>query len=178
MELRAGESELEHAHSVEGFRRAHWATRICGEAGARVIGTSGPDNQEFIKSLGVEHAIDYRTRDFREAVREIASEGVDVVFDCVGGETQAKSYDIVKPGGRLVSIVDTPKQDEAKAKGLREAHFHFVEPSSDELAALAKLFDDGKLKVLVSTLLPLSEAALGQKKSQEGRTRGKIVLVL
>jgi len=155
-----------------------FGVQLAKNAGARVIGTAGPDNQAFIRSLGVDFAIDYRQEDFRDAVRRIAPEGVDVVFDCVGGETQPKSYDIVKPGGRLVSVVDTPKADEAKAKGLAEAYFHFVEPSAAELKILADLIDSGKLRTHVSSILPLAEAALAQQKSQEGRTRGKTVLVL
>jgi NADPH:quinone reductase-like Zn-dependent oxidoreductase len=152
--------------------------QLAKNAGARVVGTAGPDNQDFIRSLGVDHAVDYRAVDFRTAVREIAPGGVDVVFDCVGGETQAKSYDIVAQGGRLVSIVDTPKVDEAKAKGLREAHYHFVEPSSDELRALAEMFDAGKLRTYVSAVLPLAEAREAQQRSHEGRTRGKLVIAL
>jgi NADPH2:quinone reductase len=174
-DVKAGATVLVHAASggVGMF-----GVQLAKHAGAKVIATAGPDNQDFIRSLGVDHAVDYRAGDFREAVRKIAPEGVDVVFDCVGGETQGKSYEIVKKGGRLVSVVDTPKQEEAQKHGLREAYFHFVEPSSEELAALGKLLDAGTIRTHVSAIFPLADAAHALVKSREGRTRGKAVLVL
>ncbi|MDI3282935.1 NADP-dependent oxidoreductase [Polyangium sp. 15x6] len=155
-----------------------FGVQLAKHAGATVIGTAGPDNQDFIRSLGVDHPIDYRAGDVRAAVRAIAPEGVDVVFDCVGGATQASSYELVKPGGRLVSVVDTPNADEAKARGIREAYYHFVEPNAEELAKLGELLDAGKIRTHVSSILPFAEAVLAQEKSREGRTRGKAVLVL
>ncbi|MDC3955757.1 NADP-dependent oxidoreductase [Polyangium jinanense] len=154
-----------------------FGVQLAKHAGATVIGTAGPDNQDFIRSLGVDHPIDYRAGDVRAAVRAIAPEGVDVVFDCVGGETLSLSYELVKPGGRLVSVVDTPNADEARARGI-EAYYHFVEPNAEELAKLGELLDAGKIRTHVSSILPFAEAALAQEKSREGRTRGKAVLVL
>ncbi|MDI1445697.1 NADP-dependent oxidoreductase [Polyangium sp. 6x1] len=154
-----------------------FGVQLAKNAGAKVIGTAGPDNQDFIRSLGVDHAIDYRAGDVRAAVRAIAPEGVDVVFDCVGGETLALSYELAARGGRLVGVVDTPNQDEAKARGI-DAYYHFVEPNGEELATIGALLDAGKIRTHVSAIFSLADAALAQEKSREGRTRGKAVIVL
>jgi NADPH2:quinone reductase len=113
----------------------HFAVQIAKAAGATVIGTAGKANQDFIKSLGVDHAIDYTAGDFREAVKKIAPDGVDLAFDTVGGDTLAKTYDVVKKGGRLVGVVAVPDAAEGTKRGFA-AKYHFVEPSADDLAAL------------------------------------------
>ncbi len=155
----------------------HFGVQIAKSAGAIVIGTAGKANQEFIKSLGVDHAIDYTAGDFREAVRKIAPDGVDVAFDTVGGDVLASTYDVVKKGGRLVGVVAAPDAGEAEKRGF-SAKYHFVEPSAVDLAALGALADAGKLRAHVSALFPLEQAAEAQQKSREGRVRGKLVLAL
>lgn len=155
----------------------HFGVQLAKNAGATVIGTAGKANQEFIRELGVDHAIDYTAGDFREAVRKIRPEGVDVVLAAVGGEVLPQSFDVVARGGRLVSVVDSPDAAEAQRRNV-EAYFHFVEPNSDELTQLGALADQGKVRPHVSALYPLSRAAEAQEKSREGRTRGKAVLVL
>jgi NADPH:quinone reductase-like Zn-dependent oxidoreductase len=170
----AGATVLVHAASggVGMF-----AAQLAKSAGATVLGTTGPVNQDFIRSLGVDHPIDYRAGDFREAARAIAPGGVDVVMDCVGGETLEKSYDVVKDGGRIVSVVTPPDPAFAAARGVR-AHYHFVEPSSRELSELGDRIDSRKVRTHVSAIFSLRDAALAHLKSHDGHTRGKNVLVL
>jgi NADPH:quinone reductase len=172
-DVKPGATVLVHAASG-GV--GHLAVQIAKSAGATVIGTAGKANQDFIKSFGVDHAVDYTAGDFRDAVRAIAPEGVTVAFDTLGGDVQAKTYDVVAKGGRLVSIASPPDAAAAEKRGFR-AQYHFVEPSAADLDRLAELVDQGKLRVHVSSILPLSAAAEGQIKSREGRTRGKSVLV-
>ncbi len=154
----------------------HLAVQIAKSAGARVLGTAGKANLDFVRSLGAE-AIDYTAGDFRDAVRALCPDGVTVAFDTVGGEVQAKTYDVVQKGGRLVSIASPPDAAEGKRRGI-EAHYVFVEPSATDLDALGALANEGRLRVYVSSVLPLSAAAEAHLKSREGRTRGKAVLVI
>ena len=100
---------------------------------------------------------------------------VDVVFDTIGGDTQRRSWKVLKKGGILVSIVGPPSAEEAAAHGVRQAAV-FVQPSATQLTELANLVDSGKLKPVVETVLPLSEARRAHELSQTGHTRGKIVL--
>jgi NADPH:quinone reductase-like Zn-dependent oxidoreductase len=102
-------------------------------------------------------------------------EPVDVVLDTQGGETQERSWKMLKPGGILVSIASPPSAEKAKVHGVRQA-FVFTQPNAAQLAEIAKLVDADKLKVIVETVLPLSDATRGQELSERGHTRGKIVL--
>lgn len=155
-----------------------FAVQLARHAGARVIGTAGPSNQAFLAELGVHHTIDYQAGDFREPVRALAPEGVDVIMDCVGKDTLARSYELVRKDGRLVGVVDTPDQAAAQRHGLRLAHYHFVQPSATELAELGRVIDAGVVRTHVSAIYPLEGAARAQIASREGRTQGKAVLVL
>jgi len=148
----------------------HIAVQLAKWKGAHVIGTSTARNHEFVRKLGVDQVIDYDTERFDEVVQP-----VDVVLDTMGGETQERSWKVLKPGGILVSITSPPKPETATAHGVRQA-FVFTQPNSDQLAELAKLVDAEKLKVIVETVLPLSDATRGQELSQRGHGRGKIVL--
>ncbi len=138
--------------------------------GAHVIGTASKRNQDFVKNLGADETIDYQTTRFEEVVHE-----VDVVFDTIGGETQKRSWKVLKKGGILISIVGPPSAKEATAHGVRQASV-FVQPSAVQLIELGKLVDLRKLKSIVETVLPLSEAKRAHELSQTGHTRGKIVL--
>lgn len=174
-DVKSGATVLVHAASggVGMF-----AAQLARYAGATVIGTAGPHNQDFLRELGVHHPVNYRAGDFRDAVREIAPGGVDLVFDCVGKDTLERSYELVRPGGRLVGVVDTPSADQARAHGLRLAHYHFVQPSASELAELGRLVDSRAIRAHVSAIYALHDAARALDASREGRTRGKAVLVM
>ena len=100
---------------------------------------------------------------------------VDVVLDTIGGDTQARSWQVLKKGGILVSIVSPPSQEQADAHGVRQAYF-FMQPRLELLQELAKLVDSGRLRCVVETVLPLSEARDAHELSQAGHVRGKIVL--
>jgi NADPH:quinone reductase-like Zn-dependent oxidoreductase len=100
---------------------------------------------------------------------------VDVVFDTIGGDTQKRSWQVLKKGGVLVSIVGPPSAEEAAAHGVRQASV-FVQPSAVQLTELAKLVDSGRLKPIVETVLPLPEARHAHELSQAGHVRGKMVL--
>jgi NADPH2:quinone reductase len=125
--------------------------------------------------LGADLAIDYQSRSFVEVVKEAVPEGVDVVYDTMGGEIQAESYKVLKAGGILISIVDTPDSAVASAHGVRSA-FVFVSPNGGQLRGLASLVEEGRVKPPAIKELPLAEAAAAQEESRGHRLRGKIVL--
>lgn len=165
--LGAGQKVLIHA-AAGGV--GSFAVQLAKWKEAHVIGTASKDNHEFLRDLGADEVIDYRTTRFEDVVRE-----ADVVFDTMGGDTQKRSWGVLKKGGILVCILGQPSAAEAAAHGVRQASV-FVQPDAGQLDELAKLVDSGKLGAVVETVLPLSEARRAQELSQTGHTRGKIVL--
>jgi len=165
--LKSGQRVLIHA-AAGGV--GHFAVQLAKWKGAHVIGTASGRNAEFVRSLGAEEIIDYTTTRFEDVVRD-----VDVVFDTVGGEVQQRSFKVVKKGGVLVSVLEPFSRLKAAFRGVR-AHFVFVQPNAKQLAELANLIDNGKLKPAVETVLPLAEARQAHALSQRGHTRGKLVL--
>jgi NADPH2:quinone reductase len=173
--LRGDEAVLIHA-AAGGV--GHYAVQIARSRNARVLGTASADNHVFLAEIGVEQPIDYANMDFRDGVRKMRPEVVlDVVLDCIGGDTLTRSAELLRPGGRLVSIVDPAGIEEAKQGGV-DAHFVFVEPNADELALLAGMVENHELAPHVSEVIPLAEAARAHELSEAGHTRGKIVLAV
>jgi len=165
--LRAGQKILIHA-AAGGV--GSFAAQLAKWKGAYVIGTASGQNQSFLRELGVDEPIDYEKTRFEDLVRD-----VDAVFDTIGGDTQKRSWKVLKKGGILVSIVATPSAEEAAKMGVRQAHV-WMSPNGAELTEIAGLVDSGKLKPIVETVLPLAEARRAHELSQTGHTRGKIVL--
>ena len=166
--LKAGQTVLIHA-AAGGVGSI--AVQLAKSRGAYVIGTASTANQTFLKELGVDEAIDYTAGPFEDKVK-----GVDIVFDTVGGDTQARSYQCLKPGGILVSIVEPPSADTAASHGVRAAFAMGMPPSADVLNELTALIETGKIKPVVSTVLPLHEARRGHDMISTRHTRGKIIL--
>ncbi len=165
--LSSGQRVLIHA-AAGGV--GHIAVQLAKWKGAHVIGTAAARNHDFLRQLGVDQVIDYDTERFEEIVQP-----VDVVLDTMGGEIQARSWKVVKPGGILVSVVNPPSAELAAARGARRA-FVFTQPNAAQLAELAALVDAEKLKAIVETTLALSDATRGHELSERGHQRGKIVL--
>ena len=172
--VRSGGTVLVHA-AAGGV--GHFAVQLAKNAGARVLGTAGTANQEFVLSLGAAETIDYTREDFREAVRRTCPKGVDLVLDAVGGDTLAASFEVVRPGGKLVGIVDRPDAQAAEKRGVH-ASYVFVEPNAEQLEQLAALVDRKKLRTHVQKIFPLFEAAEAQGVSETGHVRGKLALAL
>ena len=138
--------------------------------GAKVFATASSANQDFLKQLGADVAIDYKTQKFEDIAKN-----VDLVVDGVGGDTLKRSYSIVKKGGMLVSLVGRVDQAELDKYGIRGVALE-AQPNSEELAQIGKLIDEKKIKVILSDTFPLADAAKGQAKADTGHARGKIVL--
>jgi NADPH:quinone reductase-like Zn-dependent oxidoreductase len=165
--LSTGQTVLIHGGSggVGSF-----AIQIAKARGAKVIATASTANQEFLKQLGADVAIDYTKQKFEDVAKD-----VDVVLDSIGKDTLARSYGVVKKGGIIVSLVARPKESELEKYGIRGAALN-AEPNPEELSEIGKLIDDKKINVIVSQTFPLSEAMKAQEQVATGHTRGKIVL--
>ena len=165
--LVAGQRALIHA-GAGGV--GHLAVQLAKWKGAEVITTASAHNHDFLRKLGADQIVDYKTVRFEEAVKP-----VDIVLDTMGGDIQERSWKVLKPGGILISIVSPPPSEIAAKHGVRQA-FVFIQPNAAQLAEIAKLVDTEKLKAIVETVLPLSDATRAQELSERGHTRGKIVL--
>ncbi len=165
--LSAGQTVLIHGGSggVGTF-----AIQIAKARGAKVIATASTANQDLLKELGADIAVDYTKQKFEDLAKD-----VDVVLDSVGKDTLARSYGVVKKGGFIVSIVARLDQAELDKHGIHGATLS-VDPNSEELAEIGKLIDEKKIKVIVSQTFPLSEAVKAQEQAATGHTRGKIVV--
>lgn len=151
------------------------AIELAKNTGANIYTTASKNNHDYVKKLGANFAIDYSSEDFVKKIKSSLPEGVDVVFDCVGGETLEKSYSILKPKGRLVSIVNKPDEEKCKTYNIVGTTF-LVEPNGNQLKQLAELIDQGKLNAPHIKEMPLSQFAEAQEENRRGHTRGKIVL--
>src|SRR3989475_5179376 len=151
--LRAGQTILIHGGSggVGSF-----AIQIAKARGARVIATASTANQDLLKQLGADVAVDYTKTRFEDVARD-----VDAVLDPVGKETLARSYGVVKQGGIVMSLVARPDPAECAKRGIRAAAIS-VHPDAEDLTEIARLIDTGKIKPVVTEVLPLSEAIAAQ----------------
>jgi NADPH:quinone reductase-like Zn-dependent oxidoreductase len=148
----------------------HMAVQLAQLRGAKVIGTASV-HLDFIKELGVDGAIDYATTAFEDVVKD-----VDVVLDLLGGETQQRSWKVLKPGGILVSTVQAPSQETAVTHGVRQGFVNSAPPMRKVLTEVATMVDNGQLKPTVSTVLPLEEIQKAHEMIEGRHTKGKIVL--
>ena len=165
--LSAGQRVLIHA-AAGGV--GMFAVQLAKQKKAYVIGTASDHNIDFVRSLGADEVVNYRTISFEKVVSE-----VDVVLDTLGGETQARSWSVLKPGGMLVATPAPPAQDLAAQHGVRAAMVE-VNPTAEILTQIAELIDAGKIKTEIAAVLPLIQVRQAHEMSQQGHTRGKIVL--
>lgn len=167
--LSAGQTVLVHA-AAGGV--GTFAVQLAKLHGARVIATASANNQEFLRALGADEVIDYTTTRFEDVARD-----VDIVLDAVGPAdgTQERSWGVLKPGGILISIVTPPDAAQAEAHGVRQQFFG-LQATGEDLAKITPLLEDGRLRPIVSTALPLREARRAHELISGRHTRGKIVL--
>jgi NADPH:quinone reductase-like Zn-dependent oxidoreductase len=164
----AGQTAL--IHGAAGNVGAY-ALQMANQAGLHVVATAASADREYVRHLGAEKVVDYKTERFEESVT-----GVDVVLDTVGGDTQQRSFQVLKPGGILVSVVSPVPEATQKHYGIRAAFF-YVDVTTARLNAIAELFDSGKLVTEVGTVLPLEEARVAHEMlGGAPHKRGKIVL--
>ncbi|HUQ94570.1 MAG TPA: zinc-binding dehydrogenase, partial [Bryobacteraceae bacterium] len=121
---------------------------------------------------GCDEAIDYKATRFEDQIRD-----VDVVLDPVGGDSQRRSFLVLKKGGILVALTEEPPQDLARKLGVR-ATMIGVKPDGARLAEIGKLISDGKLRPVIQALFPLAQAKKALGLSHSGHAGGKIVLTI
>ncbi|WP_411345733.1 NADP-dependent oxidoreductase [Paenibacillus sp. WLX1005] len=165
--LQSGQTVLIHA-AAGGV--GQFAVQLAKWKGATVIGTASADNVDFVQSLGADQVIDYRSEDFAAIVHD-----VDLVVDTVGGDTEQRSWGVLKQGGMLVSLVGDPDAEQAAAHGVT-AKFNTVFAAREHLLQIVNLIADGTLKVETGRVYPLSQAGAAQQFSEQRRGRGRILL--
>lgn len=160
--LSAGQRVLIHgaAGAVGVF-----AVQLAHHRGAFVIGTCSAHNIDFARELGADEIIDYKATPFDEAVKD-----VDVVFDTVGGDTLRRSWNVLKQGGKLITIA--AHSEGATDSDTKDAFF-IVEPSREQLMVVARLIDDGQLRPIVDKVFSLAQARAAYEHKP---ARGKVVL--
>jgi NADPH:quinone reductase-like Zn-dependent oxidoreductase len=177
-ELSAGQAVLIHA-AAGGV--GHIAVQLAKWKGARVIGTASARNKDFLREIGVDEFVNYRTTRFENVVRDVdvvldgVVRDVDAATDAVARETLERSWSVLKKNGVLVSLCTKPSSEAAAAHGMR-GRYVLARPNAEQLTEIAKLVDGGHVKPTIHTVLPLEEARKAHELSQEGHTRGKIVL--
>jgi NADPH:quinone reductase-like Zn-dependent oxidoreductase len=167
--LTAGQKILIHAASG-GV--GSMAVQLAKAKGAYVIATASARNADFVKSLGADEVIDYTSVKFEELVKDL-----DVVFDLLGGETQARSLAVLKKGGFIVTAVQPLDEEALKAHEIRGAMVA-AQSNAAQLEEILAFVEAGKVKTFVEKVLPLSQAKEALQLSKQGRTRGKIVLTV
>jgi NADPH:quinone reductase-like Zn-dependent oxidoreductase len=165
--LRAGQHILIHgaAGGVGSF-----AVQIAAALGARITATAGGRDRDFVTKLGAHEVVDYANERFEDHV-----DGVDVVLDMVGGETQARSWSVLRPGGVLVSVVAPPDARQAAAHGVRGVFF-IVEPNRAQLETIARLIETGRLTPAVDRVVSLADTRAAYEALQTEHRRGKVVI--
>jgi NADPH:quinone reductase-like Zn-dependent oxidoreductase len=151
-----------------------YAVQLAHQAGVRTIAAAGADDISFVRDLGANMAIDYLTQRFEEEVGD-----ADAVIDLVGGETQGRSFQALRRGGKLISAVSKPDQQLAQRHGV-EAMFFLVNVTSQNLSDIARLIDGGTLRTKVGAVLPLADAREAHLMLERVRPqpKGKIVLAV
>lgn len=166
--LKSGQKILIHAASG-GV--GSMAVQLAKAKGAYVIGTASASNKDFVKDLGADEFIDYTSNNFEEVVNN-----VDVVYDTIGGDTQKRSFQVLKEGGYLVSLVQDPSEELLKKYKVEGKVIASV-ANPKQLEKITQLIEEKKVKAHLEKVFPLSEAKKAQKLSKNGHVRGKIILV-
>jgi NADPH:quinone reductase-like Zn-dependent oxidoreductase len=170
-QLEAGQTVL--IHGAAGNVGAY-AVQIARRAGIRIIATAATDDLAYVRELGADTVVDYQTQRFEDVARE-----VDAVLDLVGGDTQKRSFQVLRRGGKLISAVSQPDQDLAKSHGVNAAFF-LVNVTTKHLTEIAGLIDSGELRTRVGTVIPLADAHEAHLMLDGVRSvpKGKIVLAV
>ena len=167
--LKSGQTVLVHAGAggVGSF-----AIQLARHAGARVVATASGDGLDTVRRLGADQVIDYQSDRFEDKVSD-----VDVVLDTIGGDTQQRSFGVLRVGGYLAATASPPDEALAKAHGVG-ASFVFHQSDAARLSKLLEMVEAGTLKVLVDRVVPLDELADAFAYQASGRARGKIIVTL
>lgn len=165
--LEPGQRVLVHA-AAGGV--GSFAVQFAKWKGAEVIGTCSTANVDYVKSLGADTVIDYKTTSFEEVVQD-----VDLVLDAVGGETLERSWSVLKRGGTLLSLVDVPSEKKAEELGIHARFSNELAPN-EVFQAIAQLMAEGKVKATIGKEFPLQDLQQAHELCQIGHGRGRIIV--
>jgi NADPH:quinone reductase-like Zn-dependent oxidoreductase len=177
--LTAMRSLYDHAHMTEAHRiLIHggaggvgiFAVQLARLANAQMVVTASGEGLDLVRSLGADEVVDYTAVDFTTL-----GPVFDIVYDTVGDDTLRRSFDVVKPGGIIVSICALPDQRLAAERGVR-AEVSIVRPNAARLTEIAGMVDAGKIRTVIAREFPLADAISAQQMSEGRHTHGKIVL--
>jgi NADPH:quinone reductase-like Zn-dependent oxidoreductase len=177
--LTAWQALFDHAQIKKGHRVlihggaggvGTYAVQLARWKGTEVIATASAKDRDLLREFGASEVIDYAHERFEEKVKD-----VDVVLDAIGGETQERSWGVLRRGGILIGIVSAVAAEKAASLGVR-GEFFIVEPNRAQLIELGQLIDNGTLRVVVGGVLPLARAREAFEQASAGHKRGKIVL--
>ncbi|MEB0040128.1 MULTISPECIES: NADP-dependent oxidoreductase [unclassified Pseudomonas] len=175
----AWQALFSHGHLKEGQQVlihggsggvGHFAVQFAKAHGAKVFATGSQKSLAFIQSLGADRVIDHDAERFEEVCADL-----DLVIDLVGGETQRRSWAVLREGGILVSTLEEPKQDIPEASGKSGVRFT-TQPSGLQLAEIVALISAGKVKPALYKTFPLDNAKQAQQFLEHEHVEGKIVL--
>ncbi|MBV9656051.1 MAG: NADP-dependent oxidoreductase [Acetobacteraceae bacterium] len=167
--LKAGDQVFVHAAAgnVGGM-----AVQIAHALGAHVTAGAAGDSRSLVSGYGADRFVDYGSERFEDTVQDM-----DIVFDTLAGDMQARSWAMLKRGGILVSTLGIGDAQQAEARGVRAAGFGCV-PDGGQLARIAAMIDRGQIRPRIGAVLPLAEAAKAQSLNESGAVKGKIVLII
>lgn len=155
------------------------AVQLAHAAGAYVFATCSAANIGLVRSLGADYVIDRTAEDFAQVIAEQThGQGVDMVYDCFGGDLVVRSLPIVRPFGRIITIVNPTGDLSVGYRHNVSLHYLFLKRSRSTLIALSNLVDRGQLKPIVSRILPLEQVAQAHELLEAGGGFGKIVLTV
>lgn len=166
--LQAGQRVLIHG-GAGGV--GHLAVQFAKAKGATVFATAGTNDLDYVRSIGADTAIDYKNQRFEDVATDI-----DLVLDLVGGETQTRSFAVLRDGGTLVSTLDVAEPDKGRDRNIRVPERWLAQVNTKQLGEIAALIDAGKVKVEVAAVFPVEDAASAYERLENGHVRGKIVL--
>lgn len=177
--LTAWQGLFDHGHLEAGQRVlihggaggvGHLAVQFAKAKGATVATTVGAEDIEFAKRLGADQVIDHTRERFEDTVRD-----VDLVLDLISGDTQERSWAVLKDGGTMISSLARPSEAKAREHHARASSF-VAHPDRDELMEIGRLIDEGKVHPHVSAVFELGEAAKAQVQLERHHSQGKVVL--
>jgi NADPH:quinone reductase-like Zn-dependent oxidoreductase len=150
------------------------AVQVAKTRGAYVIGTASGHRAAYLRSIGVDEMIDYTTGNFEDRVKD-----VDVVIDTVGGDTTDRAFKTIRKGGHFISVATRNIEAKCAAAGVTcPPRFNAFEVGRPVFEETAKLAASGKVSVYIDKSFPLADAGEAQRYSEQGRTQGKISLVV
>jgi NADPH:quinone reductase-like Zn-dependent oxidoreductase len=148
----------------------HLAVQFAKAKGGVVLTTASGSDLDFVRELGADEVIDYKAERFEDRMSD-----VDLVFDLVAGDTQDRSWGVLKEGGILVSTLGQPPAEKAAQHNVQAAGYR-AQPNPAQMREIGRLIDDGQVRVVVDRVFPLTEAAAAQDYLEQEHVRGKVVL--